>query len=28
MLAYREDQAIKLEPANALVEQLAGSIKI
>ena len=28
LLAYREDQAIKLEPAATLVEQLAGSIKI
>lgn len=28
LLAYREDQALKLEPATALVEQLAGSIKI
>ncbi len=28
LLAYREDQSIKLEPATALVEQLAGSVKI
>ena len=28
LLAYRENRAIKLEPATALVEQLAGSIKI
>lgn len=28
LVAYREDQAIKLEPATVLVEQMAGSIKI
>ena len=28
LLAYHEDRMIKLEPATALVEQLAGSIKI
>jgi len=28
LLAYHEDRMIKLEPATALVEQLAGSVKI
>ena len=28
LLVYSEDRSIKLEPADGLVEQLAGSIKI